>query len=512
MILFQRDSSFALFFTLLYALLLAWAMGFHELWFDETEPWLLGLYSNSYADLLQNKRFEGHPNLWYSILFVITKFTHNLKALQITQAVFAITFVYLFLRFAPFSKALRLMFCFGYYGLFEYGIISRLYAIELATVFLVCALYPKRFSHWYLYILLLGILAQTNLFGFFMAGVLGLLLFSEAFRIWRQSPHWVPVSAVHKTIGLLIWAACCLYSFLSMVRPNETQGSLFSFFHPYYFYQAIARIWQAFAPVPNFITEFWNTSFLRISVEIPLSALLVILLYAVFHRISRLLIALLLLFSAMLFLFFLKMEGSMRHHGHFFTFTIVLLWLRTFYEQSPKQKRNPGWINITLFASLYIFGFLQIVAGMYALYTDWESPFYTGKEVAQYLKSLPTSYKFATDEGVISSNVIAYLGYPLVNLTTGNLKSFYTLDSSENHYLHPNLLFDRASKLAHEKNSPVVLISRSDLPYQLSPIPVEFLRCFGRNSITGFTIFTYKINPLPISKKYMVAEHPAIGK
>ncbi|WP_205504106.1 hypothetical protein [Rufibacter psychrotolerans] len=508
MALFTRDSSFALTFTFFYALILAWAMGFHELWFDETEPWLLALYSDSYSELLYNKRFEGHPNLWYSILFAVTSFTHDLRALQITQTVFAIGFVYLFLRYAPFPKLLKGMICFGYYGLFEYGIISRLYALEMFFLFLVCTFYSKRFSHWYLYIALLAILAQTNLFGFFMTGVLGLLLFSETFNVWKETPK-LPVSPARKFIGIAIWATGCLFSFWSMMRPNEIEASLLTFLHPYYFYQTIARIWQSFAPVPDLTTSFWNTSFLKTSVEIVLSALLLALLCAAFYRTKRLLLPLLLLFGALFFLFFLKFEGSMRHHGHYFVYTIALLWLRTYYVQSLIPHHPFKWADKILLPCLYLFGFLQVIAGAYALATDWKHPFFMGKEVAQYLKALPTGYILATDERVATSNITAYLGHPVYNLPTGNLASFYTLDPQEANDLRPIVLLDWAQALAQQKNTPVILVCRSELPYQWSSFPIEFLATFRGNSINRFAFYIYKVNPLPFPKKYMMAEFSA---
>ncbi|MFB9864477.1 hypothetical protein [Rufibacter immobilis] len=509
----SRESSFALFFTLLYAMLLAWFMGFHELWFDETEPWLLALYSNSYAELLHNKRFEGHPNLWYSLLFVITKFTTNLQALKITQAAFAVGFVYVFLRHAPFSRLFRILFCFGYYGLFEYGLISRLYAIELFTLFLVCTFYPKRFTHWYLYLLLLVLLAQTNLFGFLMAGILGLLLFSEAFKLWKQTPHWAQISHLKKGVGILFWAAGCLFSLWSMVRPNETNASLLTYFHPYYFYQSAARVWQAFVPVPNFITTFWNTSLLRISLEIPLSAVLLTFLLVVFYRTKRLLFPLFLLFAALFVFFALKYEGSLRHHAHFFLYTLAFLWLKSYYDQgsSPAQRLKPAptWPSAAISFCLTVFAILQVVAGAYALATDWQKPFYPGKQTTQFLKTLPSNYVFATDEGVATSNITAYLGKPVYNLPTGNLKSFYTLDPNEVNDLRPYVLLDWAMALAQQKNAPVILICRSELPYTWAFSPARFIAQFRGNTITQFAFFLYQIDPLPFPKKQMTAEYPA---
>ncbi|KAA3436570.1 hypothetical protein [Rufibacter hautae] len=509
---FIRDNSFAIGFTLLYGILLAWLMQNHEMWFDETEPWLLALYSDTYGELLYNKRFEGHPNLWYSLLFIITKFTSNLKVLQVTQGIFAVSFVFVFLSFSPFPKVFRLLVCFGYYGLFEYGILSRLYAIELFFLFLVCTFYPKRFSHWYWYLTLLVLLAQTNLFGFFMAGVLGLLLFSEALRIWKDSPNWEAPSFLQITAGAIILAAGYLFSLWSMVRPNETNESAFTQFHPYYLYQAAARVWQAFVPVPNFTTTFWNTSYLPTRYEILLSAIILVILCGVFYRTKRLLLSLFLLFFASFCLFVLKMEGSMRHHAHFFFFTIAFLWIKTYYTQTGISPSIPFQQKLTpVFRALLVTAaFFQVIAGVYALALDWQHPFFVGKKVATFLRSLPPTYTLATDEGVVSSNITAYLGKPIYNLPKGNLKSFYTLDPNEVNDLRPYIILDWALALAQQRNTPVILVCRFELPYQWAFIPVEPMAIFRGDAITPFAFFVYKINPLTIAPKQMTAEYPSV--
>ncbi|WP_157593160.1 hypothetical protein [Rufibacter tibetensis] len=257
-------------FTLLYGLVLAFLMRHHELWFDETEPWLLALYSDSYSELLYNKGFEGHPNLWYSLLFVITRFTRELWTLQAAQFSFAIGFVYVFLRYAPFHWFIRLLFCFGYYGLFEYGVISRLYALELFTTFLLCTLYPTRFRNWYWYIFLLGVNAQTHLFGLFFSGVLGLLLFAEATGLFKTTSDVLKPSTRDVAIGFAVWALCCAFSFWSITYYLKIGTP---FIDPYMIQQAGTRVWQAFIPIPEFTFHFWNTSLLRTAFEIPLSML-----------------------------------------------------------------------------------------------------------------------------------------------------------------------------------------------------------------------------------------------
>ncbi|WP_192821722.1 hypothetical protein [Rufibacter sp. LB8] len=500
------EPAFALAFTLLYAVLLAWFMQFHELWFDETEPWLLALYSDSYADLLYNKRFEGHPNLWYSVLYGVTAFTSNLTALQVTQGFFAVGFVYVFLRYAPFPRTFRLLFCFGYYGLFEYGTISRLYAIELLTLFIICAFYPKRFSHWYGYILLLALHAQTNLFGFFISGILGVLLLMEATGFWRQQTSGQPVSVTHKIVGALVWAIGCGYSFYSMFRPGEgSGGSFITFFEPYYFFQAATRIWQAFAPVPQFMIGFWNSSLLPTSWEIPLSMAVVVFIVVALYRHKQLLFPLLLLFATLYLFFALKFEGSARHHAHYFFFTLAFFWLYRHHQNHQTDSPSTGISTKWTDYFLIFCGCLQLAGGAYALAIDKNHPFFGGKQVVEFLKGLPPDRFIAISEIVTGSNVVAYYGKPIYDITSGIYRSYYTLNPHEVNDPSPNVQFDWARILAHQKGKTVILISRWELNHLWYPYPIKFVASFKGIHINPFSFFIYEIPAFALPPGHLVA-------
>src|SRR5688500_16875572 len=103
----------------------------HEMWLAETGPWLLARDSASYLELAFNKRYEGHPNLWYSLLFILTRLTTAVEAMQWLHLVLITGFLLVFFFRSPFSLFYKLAFGFSYYIFFEYQALSRLYAVEL---------------------------------------------------------------------------------------------------------------------------------------------------------------------------------------------------------------------------------------------------------------------------------------------------------------------------------------------------------------------------------------------
>ncbi|GAB2530881.1 hypothetical protein GCM10027189_09120 [Rufibacter soli] len=513
--LLQRNSAFALFFVVLYGLLLAYLMPFHELWSDETEPWLLALHSNSYSELLYNKRFEGHPNLWYSILYVVTRFTDNLQALKVSQYFFAVGFVFLFLRYAPFSKVTRLLFCFGYYGLFEYGILSRLYALELFTMFLLCAFYQRRFSHWYLYIGLLALNAQTHLFGLYFSGILGLLLFAEAYKGWDNITGWQKIGAGKFGLGFLLWLVGCGFSFWSITHYLGLGHSLM--WDPYKIQQAATRIWQAFFPVPDMTFHFWNTSYLKTRQEIILSFILV-LFFIYSLRPYRLLICLLLLFAALFHFFAFKYELYLRHHAHFFLYAVALFWLgSTYYKASSGPPSSRFFFSIPggkarLFSFLLLLATVsQFLTGLYAVSMDYRYSFSPGKDVAAFLKANYPDYLLASSDEFNASTVGAYLKKPIYNLVRGRFRTFFGFDEESHNTLTPFQNLQWAQALAQKQQQPVILISSSYLPLEFTPYPVKHLKSFEREYILLFDkhIYLYQINPLPVAPTEFVAGNPA---
>src|SRR5919202_3894562 len=55
----------------------------HAMWRDELNPWLVARDSNSFVELFQNIKYEGHPGLWYLCLYGLNQFTHNPVIMQV---------------------------------------------------------------------------------------------------------------------------------------------------------------------------------------------------------------------------------------------------------------------------------------------------------------------------------------------------------------------------------------------------------------------------------------------
>ena len=142
----------------------------HELWGDEIHSWNIAKASGSFFELISNTRYEGHPPVWYIILWTISKFTHDPFAIQVIHLVIAWLIVFVVLFYSPFPFIIRILIPFGYFFLFEYSVLSRNYAIGILIAFIICIIIHKNFKgKILLYYFLLFLLSNTHLLSLLLA-------------------------------------------------------------------------------------------------------------------------------------------------------------------------------------------------------------------------------------------------------------------------------------------------------------------------------------------------------
>ena len=137
----KYSQKFTFIIIILFSALLAIGMYFHEMWRDELQPWMTVRHCHSFSELLQNKKYDGHPILWYLFPYFASKFTGNPLAMQIIHLLIAGGTVYLVTNYSPFSRLQKLLFAFGYFALYEYAVIARDYAIGIFFLFLFLSFY-----------------------------------------------------------------------------------------------------------------------------------------------------------------------------------------------------------------------------------------------------------------------------------------------------------------------------------------------------------------------------------
>jgi hypothetical protein len=224
-------------------LILGYTEAHHEPWGDEVHSWNISKASDSYADLIHNSRYEGHPPTWYTVMWTISKFTHNFSAVQVVQASIAACVVFVLLFFSPFPLFVRAMMPFGYYFLYEYAVLSRNYAIGVLAAMCLCFIMRRSFRFKLpLYYLLLLIMSNTHLLALILAGCLH--LYFLIYTVERKGS--LKAAALHVVLGALIFLPAVYFIF----PPADSQLKV--------------QYW----------VERWNTENIKASGQAPLRSLI----------------------------------------------------------------------------------------------------------------------------------------------------------------------------------------------------------------------------------------------
>ena len=155
----------------------------HKPWADEAQAWLIARDNSLFEMLFQRLHYEGTPGLWHLLLWPLARSGAPYWTMSYLSALLASVSAGLVLLFAPFPVWLRVLFVFGYYPAYQYAVVARSYSLNLLLIILAAIVYSTQGSKPLRYCLILAALANTNAFGFLVAGV----LFAEfALMAWRS--------------------------------------------------------------------------------------------------------------------------------------------------------------------------------------------------------------------------------------------------------------------------------------------------------------------------------------
>ena len=138
----------------LFAVLLAVVTCRHELYLDEAQAWLIARDSRNLLELIGHLRYEGHPALWYLLIYPPSHLFSHMAWMQVINYVLAIGMAWLVLSERRLPLAMRVLTVFSVPLFFYMGVVARSYM--LAGVLLLaavrCLLAERR--HWQAMVLL----------------------------------------------------------------------------------------------------------------------------------------------------------------------------------------------------------------------------------------------------------------------------------------------------------------------------------------------------------------------
>jgi hypothetical protein len=396
----------------IYIFVACYTMLYHEPWGDELHSWNLAKGSNTFLDLIQNRKYEGHPPVWYIILWLISRFTHNPLYMQWIHVVIAISSIFLLLFYSPFNTVVKVLIPFGYYFLFEYAILSRNYSPGVLAGFLICITLTKQFRFKVLlYYVLLMVMSYTHLLAVLLAGSLHLYFLMTVMEGKKRR-----TLMLHLFLGVLVFLPAIYF----VKPPPSSDLALASWIDSWSTDRlaiAVQSPLRAFVPMPAWWKyHFWNQHFLldlhaqykALKLVSPLLSLGLLFLGTYILKSERKSLVLFITNVALTFIIGnIYPLITQRYVGFIFVGFIMACWLHLQYKPMVKSKH-------TVIAILLA---IQMIAGIFIVIKDIKLPFSNDYKIKALLDKVPPGEQVVTDYwALIGANTYMDRAYYCVDL------------------------------------------------------------------------------------------------
>ena len=470
--------------TVVYALVLSFALFHHEMWRNEINSWLLARDSADVFELFSNLKYHGHPGLWYLLLMPVTRLTNSPVGMQILHLMIASTTVFVVAKYAPFSTLQKTLLPFGYFPLYQYGVISRNYALGLLSIVITCVLLRQRWRHPLWLALVLFLMSHTSVHACIIAisVTFGLTLDYWLNRRTLAADDTVEVWKVYA--GFVIVCGGILLSMLQLYPPADSGAWAWS--RGANIGRFMRLVPQAFfSPLFSTIIETWPLSWglegreakeltkrLEELSGIYVCALLAII--VVCYRRRPVAQVVFLCCVTWLLHFFMLIHGArLRHNGFLMIALLLLFWggryLAVWSRSEDSLIKEAG----ASFGSMLLTGLLVLHAfsGLNAVAVDIEHPFSLGKRTAEYIEAENLdSLPMIGHRGSFVSTVVGYLRRTrTVHYVRGNREgSFIRLDIKREAEINESIVLSQTQALADQTSGKVLMILHRPLSLELA--------------------------------------------
>jgi hypothetical protein len=475
----KKELLFAFTVTVFFLCYAGFATIHHEMWRDEMQSWLICRDSPSIFSVFNNIRYEGHPSLWFLLIWPLAHLTRDPSSIQVLNLLIAAVAVFVASLFAPASRTIRALAAFGYFPVYEYGSIARNYSIGVLGVILFCTMFPYRYKR----PLALGMI----LFATANTSVHACILTIAALVIWAAdliTKPWGPAEKFKRGRGLAIAAGGIIVAATQMYPPPDTGFSAAWQIAPDFgnIMQVIQTVVKGYLPLPKLGPGFWQSELLAsfipnyvgFSSFVGISILLFVCL-SLIRRPLALTYYLISSFGLILF-FYVKHLGYLRHHGFLFVAFITALWLRALTEpvRLPRHADSVGRMaEQRLRFVLYFILIINVIGGSIAATNEYRYIFSAAKDTSELIREKGLErFPLVADEDFSTIAVIGYLDAAQAYYPRGRRYGSFIIWDAGRH--SSSDVWTDSFQLALQKKSPVVTvinynIYRASPPIQLQP-------------------------------------------
>jgi hypothetical protein len=421
----------------------------HEYWRDEVRAFSLARQAATPFDLYGLLQNEGHPIVWYLLLFIGKSIVNTPLVLPIISIFVALSAVCFFMFFAPLPFWFRCLFL-TTFPLFEYSVMARNYGIGMLFLFVCAALYRHREKRPWAFALSLALLANTHALCAILAILIVGLWFYEEIR--TQSPHPLRTRLARMAGPFALVAAGVLLCALFVIPNGSTVATSVYQMGP-------GDIFRAFIDA---LFQPWNTFHYLMLFPSPwfVSTLLLMAILGLLSKPSLMVAAFI---GEIAFGVFFRVvyPGFYRQEGLYFIFLLFLYWI---YFDSPPNAlptRVGRWITrFGFYGAMGILLLFNSVRGTAAVVEDIQQARSSSKAFGEFLATsvmyhdaiiLPEPSAFMESLPMYASNTI----YLPRQHRFGNVVSNTT---QSDHRLTLGELLALAEILHVQYNKPILIV------------------------------------------------------
>ena len=353
----KKEILIAVFILIIWLLVVIFTATKHEFWRDEVRAFTQARAAITVFDLYEITQYDGHPVLWFLILFFGKTISNTPLVLPIASILIAFSAVSIFMFFSPFQLWIKCLFIFSGLPLYEYSVLARDYGLSMLLLFISAILYRNKEKHTFLLAFALFLLANSNAHSTILVCLIALIWLWDLVANQRKlSNHKHKISSYLPFV--LIFAGLLLSLFWIFPKTNAKLSPIDNLSFKELLVSVSAATFDAFIkPGQTF------SALLPFPLP-PLVASIMIYL-SVFGLLARTDLFLAAFSSLIAFGLFFRViyDGHYRHQGLFFIFIIFLFWL--FIDSLSYISLNRG--KKLLFFIGFYGAFLILIIGNVAL-------------------------------------------------------------------------------------------------------------------------------------------------
>jgi len=351
----------------------------HEMWRDEVWLWLVAIESRTFAELTEALSRSGQGYLFPFLVWFASAFTRSPVALQLLHLGIAGAGAFVFARYAPFPRPVRVLFLLGYLPFYEYAVLSRHYALGALLTWIACAAARSRRPAIPLG-LALGLLCQTTVYGLILAAAIVAGFLFERFRRggdavaipWRETLAGGAIGLAGAIAGIVQLVPAAGTSFAPAWRLA---------WEPRIFERVLQSFWKPMVPMPHPRLHFWNSNLLEAwPLAMAVAGPLVVAGAITLLWPRRAALVTFAVGAAGFGAFaYVKFIGYLRHTGHLWLLLFAALWIGAGFREMTSGR---GWRTVALRVLLVV----HVAAALVASAVDLARPFSGAPEAARLLR------------------------------------------------------------------------------------------------------------------------------